>query len=685
MTTLPRLLRSGAFLLLPLLSWSEPADPPEEKLDYRIAFPPAPIRLPSLLSDHAVLQRDQPIPLWGWGEPYKTISIELADQVTTAEVGLLSVWSVELPPLNAGGPHLLTIGDGTSTAVVSDVYIGDVWLCGGQSNMVQTLAGTTGAEAESAAADYPQIRLFQVPRTMGFAPQNDYPSGAAWKVCTPDSAARFSAIAYHFGRELHTKLNVPIGIIEAAWVNTMTTLWISEATNSYDPEYSYWLNTLRRTSTSPGRARLDDERRWNEWMTYLHEKAEGSTGTLPWYSPDLRMSRQWKRMQMPDIWERGGLGHFDGTVWLRRDFQVPDNWEGRSATLRLNRILDDDVTWVNGIRVGTGSDSSTTRVYTLPEGLLRPGKNNLTLRIVDTWLWGGLTGTSSTLFIEASTADGRTSIPLGGEWRVRAGLDLRKAPPRPFKSTEQWPRPAGIYNGMIAPLVSYGIRGIVWYQGEADDRHPFRYRFLLRRLIRDWRARWKRPDMPFIFAQLAGYGPRPEEPEDSAFAELRDSQSWVARRTPHAAMVPMYDLSGPSEGHFMRKKIAARRLADAAMAISYGAEVNYNGPEYKQGSFKTLPNGRVTVEFETSGPLVVPEKFESGDLPGFTVAGRDRKWYNARARLLDRGKVEIWSPKVKKPVAVRFGWATQPYAPIYNQEGLPAHPFRTDNWPLSTR
>jgi len=671
-------------IYLTLLRCVFPAAPPgdagEEKMDYAAAFPPAPLRLPSLFSDGAVLQRDKPILVWGWGQADHVVSIQIADALATTTVSYLNFWSLELPPQPAGGPHVLTVADTYTTLSRNNFLIGDVWLCAGQSNMTQTLAGASRADEDIPQADHPHIRLFQVPRVMALTAQADYPHGAKWEACTPETARRFSALAYYFGRDLERELNVPIGLVEASWLNTSIQFWLSEAASSYHPDFANWLRWLGRSSTTPGRARLDDQKRLGDWRKHLREEADGSTGTLPWYLPRLRLGREWKRMQMPDIWERGPLGHFDGIVWFRRDFDVPKDLAGRPARLRLNRILDEDTTWLNGALVGSGDDTETTRVYEVPPNVLRAGRNNLTMRIIDTYQWGGITRSTSTLCLEVDGTDGLTTIPLAGEWRVRPGLDLRDAPPRPWESTQQWPRPSGIYNGMLAPLVSYTIRGAVWSQGEAEERQPYRYRYLLEALVHDWRARWKSPEMPFLFTQLSGLGPYTDEVDATPFPVIRDSQQWVADRLDKVAMVPTYDIAGTSEIHYMRKHIAGKRLAAAALAVEYGRSHGHEGPRYKEGSFERLKQGRARIDFNTITPLTVAPTYDPEDLPGFTISGVDRKWYPAKARLVNGTSVEVWSEKVKTPAAIRFGWSAHPHPCLYNQAGLPAHPFRTDRW-----
>ena len=650
-------------------------------LNFAAAFPPNPVRLPQLLGDGAVLQRDAKIPVWGWGESGRTVTIEVAGQTTTASVGLQNLWATRIGPLKAGGPFELTAGDGNSTVTSHDVFAGDVWLCGGQSSMAQTLAGVADAEREVAAADVPGVHLFEVPRTTAFAPQNDFPPRAGWEHCTPETARRFSAIGYFFVRGIAEKYRVPVGIISATWVNTTIPVWMSEAACSQFGDYDWWQNQLRRTSTPQGRARLDDEERWRQWIPVLEKKSDGTSSNPPWYSPKLRLDREWKTMRLPHVWEGAGLPNFDGVVWFRKSVALPENWLGTTPTLNLAHIYDHGTIWFNGQSIGRTDDWATTVSIDVPPTLVKRGRNEIAVRVLDTELYGGIYGTTDSLSIECTSCDGGTSITLSGDWRYRVGLDL-KTEKRPWQSTEQWPHPSAMYNGMVAPLTNYGLRGIVWYQGEADAYQGVRYKELLTALIKDWRARWKQKEMPVIVAEIASYGQHPRETGISQWAEVRQSQISVGNALRNVAVVPTYDLGGTTEPHYLRKHEAAERLVDGARAVAYGeTSVVYHGPRYKAGSMH-IAGDRVQVRFDTTtGGLMQ----RGAAIKGFEIAGADRKFAWADAALMSRDTVELRTDAVKRPVAVRFGWANHPWATLYNSEGFPAETFRTDNWPTNTQ
>ncbi|MGI8905117.1 MAG: sialate O-acetylesterase [Candidatus Sumerlaeaceae bacterium] len=649
-------------------------------LDYAVAFPTNPVRLPQLLSDGAVLQRDREIPIWGWGQEGQRVTISIAGQSTSVTVGLQNLWATTIGPLSAGGPFSLVVSDGHTTVTSRHVLIGDVWMCGGQSSMAQTLAGVADPEKEIAAANVPALRLFQVPRTTAFAPQNDFPPPAHWTPCTSDTARAFSAIGYFFGRRLREHYDVPVGIISATWVNTTIPLWMSEAAASQAPDYDWWLNALRRTSTPVGRARLDDEQRWRDWLTELQDKADGSTGTRAWYSRDLLMGRHWKTMRLPSPWEARGLPDLDGVVWFRKQFELTEPWTHTSPTLSLAHFYDYGTVWFNGEQIAASDDWKTTVVCQVPPRLLRTGRNTVAVRILDTHLYGGIHGTTDSLVLQTTTTEGFTSLPLAGDWRYRVGLNI-KGIPRPWASTEQWPHPGAMYNGMIAPLVNHAIRGVVWYQGEADDYQANRYRHLLAILIRDWRNRWKQKDLPFIIAQIASWLPHADEPQESRWAEVRESQSYVENNVPHVAVAPMYDLGATTEPHYLRKREAAERLFNAARNTAYGeTAVPYRGPAYRPKSMKIV-GSKVRVSFDTTtGGLVM----HGQKLRGFQLAGANRKYFWADAQLVSTDTLQLHSDKVRYPVAVRFGWQNHPWATLYNEEGLPAMPFRTDRWPTNT-
>lgn len=695
-----------ALLLAPLSTVSSgriaPALPDFEstqpKLDYAQVFPPNPVRLPAILSDGMVLQRDQPTVVWGWGEPWKVITVRCADAEATTAVSLHAIWSLELPPLQAGGPHQLTATDQVTTATVNDVLVGDVWLCAGQSSMAQNMAGVTNAEQEIADASFPRIRLFDVPRSMGYGPQNDFPPGTSWQHCTPENVRRWSAVAYYFGRHLHRTQDVPIGLITSTWVNTTASAWTSPATNSYQPDQAFWMRTLRRTSTPPGRARLDDEARYTAWIADLEQRAQGTSFKDGWWKQYLPADRKWKRMKLPCVWEQSELGNYDGIVWFRREVKLGPEWEGRETTLSVGRIYDYDTTWFNGVEVGRGDDWSTTRTYPLPPGLVKEGSNTIAVRVLDTYLYGGIYGSTESLVLETRTEDGLLTKSLAGQWRYRPALNLKKAPPNPWKTTDQWPHPSAMYNAMIAPLLPYVIKGVCWYQGEADAFRGARYREMFKAVIRDYRNRWKQPGLPFVYAQIASIGAVDAGSTTSEWADVRESQSRVERETTATRMAVMYDLGGTTEPHYLRKREAGERLADAARVLVYGEDVDDRSPRYVRGSLD-VKDGRARVRFDQEDLVQ-----RGPELQGFMVAGRDRVWHRAIARLVEprdynggtkgrsktetpgrgTGTVEVWSEKVKRPVSVRFAWSDHPPVTLTNEAGLPAAPFRTDDWPLLT-
>ena len=547
-----------------------------------------------------------------------------------------------------------------------------MWLASGQSNMGMPLAGwgkVLDYQTEIARADYPEIGLFKVERGAAVRPQTDVGS-SEWHRCSPESVAEFSAAAYFFGRRLHRELGVPVGLVLSSWGGTVAEAWTSAgALESLDD-----FRDAARAIAGTTEAELDERRRaWDraiaERRATFDREDQGLAGGRPlWVGPDVD-DAEWPILKLPTKWEDAGYPSLDGVVWMRREVDVPAHWVGNDLSLGLAYVEDDDETFFNGVAVGR-TQGWATRRYRVPGELVRAGRNVIAVRVMDVAHYGGIWGELADLALDGPDGE---SIPLAGPWRFRIGLEFEPLGPAPDDPN----RPTVLYNSMIAPLAPYAIRGVIWYQGESNAERAHQYRSLFPALIRDWRTAWGRDDLPFFFVQLAAFLPVQAEPGESAWAELREAQA-QALALPATGMAVAIDIGDAADVHPKNKQDVGNRLARLALARVYGRDVADSGPIYRE---MTREGSRIRIAFDHArGGL----EARGGALRGFAIAGRDRKFRWADARI-EGDTVVVWSDAIAEPVAVRYGWADNPICNLVNAAGLPASPFRTDDWPGITR
>ena len=624
----------------------------------------AAVRLPAFFADHMILQRDRPVRLWGRANADERITVRLAGHQATAAADADGRWEVHLPALPAGGPHQLEINDLT----LRDVLMGDVWLASGQSNMEWKMGQLRPRyDTTIARADYPRLRYLDVADQVAYGPLDDVTT-TGWQLTTPTTVINMSAVAFFFARDLQDRLGVPIGIIQSEWGGTPAEAWTSAGTlREQLPAYREAIDAL----TAPAGSFADPLKAMNEWRAAADEMDAGYQQGVPrWAAADFS-PRNWPTLAVPGVWEPV-LKDYDGVVWFRREVTVPAALRGKALTLQLGTIDDDDQTWFNGTLVGQTSGYAAPRRYPVPAALVRPGKNVITVRVTDTGGGGGFWGKAKEMTLSAGNRD----VPLAGDWQYQMGVEAGKLPPVPSTGGAQ-NLPTTLYNGMIAPLVGLGLKGVIWYQGEANAGRAYEYRTLFPTMISDWRQRWGQGDLPFLFVQLANFMQPYDAPRASDWAELREAQS-MALSLPNTGQAVIIDLGEANDIHPKNKRDVGRRLALAARHVAYHDDVVYSGPVYR--TFEVRGN-QATVHFDHAAGLTT-----RGGAPGaFDVAGADRKFYRAQARL--EGETVVLShPQVPHPVAVRYGWANNPdQANLYNGANLPATPFRTDNWPGLTQ
>jgi len=616
----------------------------------------------SLFRDHAVLQQGMPVPVWGTADEGEKITVRIAGRSanTTARDGR---WSVRLDALPVGGPYELVL-IGKNRVVLTDVLVGEVWICSGQSNMERQLGLREGQQpiknwqAEAAGADFPQIRHFEVPQKTALTPQTAV--GGQWVVCSPQTAAKFTAVGFFFGRALHQSKNVPIGLIHTSWGGTPAEAWTSAGGLEPWPEFAANIANLKKSAENAPAAEADYKRNLAAWYA-THDT--GSSAITPWSAATLS-HENWGRMVLPSFWEKAGLPGLDGLVWFRREFDLPESWAGRAAELHLGAIDDADVTWLNGVQVGTTDGWRTPRIYPITAGLLKPGRNTLAVRVLDTGGGGGLWGgPDDTLRLLSPGEPALPAIPLDGEWRYQVAADFSKVQGPPASLRNSAGAPTVLYNGMIAPLLPYAMRGVIWYQGEANAGRSKQYRTLFPAMIADWRKQWGQGDFPFLYVQIAPFKEMPPE--------IREAQLLTLGRTKNTAMAVTLDVGDAEDIHPTDKRPVGERLALAARALAYGEKLEYSGPLFSQASFK---KGRAVLKFTHLGGGLVAK---DGELKGFTLAGPDKVFHPAKAVIVG-STVVVSAEGVPAPAAVRYAWANVPEGNLFNRAGLPASPFRTD-------
>jgi sialate O-acetylesterase len=544
--------------------------------------------------------------------------------------------------------------------------IGDVWICSGQSNMELTMERASPLYGdEITASENPYIRSFEVPDRYNFqTPQKDLSSGQ-WKKANPENVLSFSAVSYFFGKELYDKYKVPVGLINSALGGSPAEAWISEEGLKEFPTYYNEAQRFKDHSLIQ-QIQNEDSIRINEWYSRSRRNDAGYKNPgKPWYSLEFNPT-DWSTMHIPGYWADESLGFVNGVVWFRKEIDVPTSLIGKQAQLNLGRIVDADSAFVNGIFVGTTTYQYPPRRYIIKSGILKEGKNIITVRVINNTGRGG--------FIEDKPYElvaGGEIIDLKGEWQYHLGARMDSLKGETFI---RW-KPLGLYNAMIAPLTGFSIKGVIWYQGESNAKKPVEYKRLFPALINNWRIQWQQGDFPFIFVQLPNFMKAKHEPSESNWALLREAQLNTLS-LPNTAMVVAIDIGEWNDIHPLNKKDIGKRLFLAAEKVAYGDySVNYSGPIYK--SMEIVGN-KIILHFNNiDGGLVLKggEKHSN-----FAVAGIDRHFVWAHAKI-ENDKIVVWNDKITDPLAVRYAWADNPAGAIlYNKGGLPASPFRTDEW-----
>ncbi|MFD2581045.1 sialate O-acetylesterase [Pedobacter vanadiisoli] len=628
------------------------------------------ILLPSVFSDNMVLQQKTNAAIWGKATAGKAVKITVSwNKINYGAIADASGnWKIKVATPAYGGPYSITISDG-ELLVLNNVLIGDVWICSGQSNMEMPLAGwgkILNSEKEIANAKFPEIRLLQAEHVTSNSPLNDAKvANGGWQECNPKYIAEFSSTAYFFAREVYEKTKIPIGLIHTSWGGTIAEAWTSAETLKKMADFSAAVDKVQKSVTNP--STVSYEEKLQNWIKITTEKDSGyQSGEAKWA---LTETAGWKSMTLPTLWENAGLANFDGIVWFTKKFNIPENWKTSGVKLNLGTVDDNDITFVNGVKVGETIGYNVGRTYQVPANLLKAGENTITVRVFDSGGGGGLYGDAKEMSLINNTTD---KISLAGDWKYKIGLDFKNIEAMPYE--ENGPnRPTVLYNAMIHPYQQFSIKGAIWYQGEANADRAYQYRELFPAMIKDWRQKWAQGDFPFYFVQLANFMQIDNEPAESAWAELREAQQKTLA-LPNTGMATIIDVGDAKDIHPKNKQEVGRRLALIALAKTYGLKINYSGPVYQSSK---IEGKQILLTFGNSQNGL--KAADGGALTGFAIAGADKKFYWAKASIKGN-QVIVSSDQVPNPVAVRYAWGNNPVCNLVGNDGLPASPFRTDTW-----
>ena len=634
----------------------------------------AKVKLQPVFTDNMVLQQKSRVKIWGEADAGKTVKVTTSWNIKTYKTRAddMGNWMIPVSTPKAGGPYKITISDG-EPLILKNVLIGEVWICSGQSNMELMMSDRIiGADKDKAeASQYGKIRLLHVENAASPVPKTELEVRyGGWQECSGESIKDFSAAAYYFGKELFKVLGCPIGLIETCWGGTLAEAWTSRESIGTMPDFKTSLEKTDTLSVSIKDRQKQYERDFEIWRHRVDclDESNGNTN-LAWSRPDYDDS-SWKELHSPGFIEPQGEPDFDGIYWQRRTIEIPDNWLGKDLMLYLSAIDDNDVTYFNGFLIGQTDGCRVLRRYIVPGRLVNKKKATLAIRVTDLRGEGGIYGDESELRIALSDTD---QIPLAGTWKYKISLNLDQMPPMPVNYSTERNYLTGLYNAMINPLINYTIKGVIWYQGEANEGRPKQYGDLFPLLINDWRIKWGYC-FPFYFVQLPNYRKKQTEPvESSNWAAIREAQS-NALHLENTGMAVTIDIGEADDIHPRNKAEVGRRLAISALANTYGKNIEHSGPVFEK---YVIEGDKIRLLFSHCADGI--KTSDGRAIKGFSIAGVDHKFHFASAAV-DGNSIIVSSPEVSFPIAVRYAWAGNPVCNLVNGSGLPAGTFRTDDW-----
>ncbi len=622
-----------------------------------LADSPPPL-LHEIFQDHAVLQREQPIKVWGESSAGDRISVSIGAKTVEARADLGGHWRALLPAMRAGGPYVLTVhSQSGASQSISDILVGDVFLCSGQSNMELPVTRTLNYIREVARSANDRIRVLTVAHTTSPKPLAHFQTPVAWVAAGPDTIGNFSAACYYFARELQKTVSVPLGLIHSSWGGSRIEPWVSEQGLRKVGGFDSALDLLQVYARDP---KEGNDRLGEIWENWWHAHA----GSTPW----KESGADWREISLPmrdwKTWGVPELANHDGMVWFRRNVTLTAAQAADVATLMLGGIDKVDETWVNDRPIGNSFGYGTERSYELPTGVLRAGDNSIVVNVSSNCCAAGMYGPPEHMMLRLR---GGGVVPLGGQWRYQFVPESMGYPPRaPWQSVGGL---SSIYNAMIAPLQSYGLRGVLWYQGESNAEEAAPYQALLAALMGDWRRQFS-AELPYLIVELPNFGATPAAPTASDWANLREAQRRAVLNDAHAALVVTIDVGDARELHPPDKQSVGVRLARAARHLIYGDSVTASGPVPRNAM---RDGARVVVSFEAvEGALVT---YSSSRPIAFELCAAEQSTCRFVDGTLQFDRVLLDASGIENPTRVRFCWGDAPICNLSDRSGLPAGPF----------
>jgi len=633
------------------------------------------MRLPAIISNNMVLQKNEPIKIWGWDEPGNKIMVTLLHTSSVTESDTNGKWMVILPPMNNIGSCEMKVS-GSSTVIVNNIIFGDVWLASGQSNMSVPVKDAINGQAEIENASYPDIRLFHVSSNAETGPIKDVVGH--WEMCSPENVSDFSAVAYFFGRSIHRNIGVPVGLIMSAWGGTIAEAWTSREALIVEPQFCKVVEEYEETAKLPQEEiKQTHLKKVKDWKSKNLINDPGDIGfNQGWGKVDFE-DTAWGIIDVPGKWQSKGLA-FNGVVWFRKEIDIPENWQGKDCTIYLGPCDKSEITWFNNTCIGSLSIDedeaawSIPRVYRIPGSLIRPGKNIVAVRIYSHIYAGGFMGSLNDMKISLN-GDENENISIGGEWKYFVEHNFGRVPVAELPP--ELPLGAGnpntpyiLFDNMIEPLIPYILKGVIWYQGESNAAKAAQYSALFRILINDWRQHWG-SNLHFYFVQLANYAANSDFEQNSPWAEIRDAQR-ENLKLPNTGMAVTIDIGDSGDIHPRNKQDVGARLALIARNKIYDERIEYSGPVYESSVIQD--NGDIKLDFSHAQGLHTPD---NQFLQAFSVAGEDDVFQKCIAHI-EGMSVVLKCSHIIRPNAVRYGWSENPSCNLFNSDNLPASPFR---------
>jgi sialate O-acetylesterase len=624
----------------------------------------AQLKISPLFSNHAVLQRQKPLPVWGKANPNEEITVNFAQKTQKTVTNTEGVWRVTFAAMEAGGPFDMTVSNTKDTLKVSDILMGEVWLCSGQSNMEWRVSNADNYLKERKNADFPQIRHFEVEHEVSLQPNTELASGA-WKIASSETVGAFSAVGFFFARDIYKKLNIPMGILHSSWGGSQVESWISKEGMLSSEELKDYAQNLPTTWED---ADMRLERSIKKKLFGDADKIITLEDEAQYLKPDYDFSKWWTTNPMGQ-WDWKGIWAWRGNGFMAKMIEIPSEMIGKITTLGLGECFSHNEIYINGKLISAGILRGSRKIL-VPKNTWKAGMNKLMIKmekvIEPEWYGLGLGGNLDDLFVSNETQ----KIQLeGNEWKIMPSF----AEPHTFVHSSNNVG-TSIYNSMISPLIQFPIAGVLWYQGESNAGRAFQYRKTFPLLIQDWRKHWN-DEFPFYFVQLATYGSDQNSNQGSNWAELREAQT-MTLKLPKTGMAVTTDIGNPKDIHPTNKQDVGKRLAAIALKDAYNQPVVPSGPLYESVRFD---NQKAVVSFKYAEKgLMIKDRY--GYLKGFEIAGDDHVFYYTKGEI-QGDKVVVFHPKGMKPTAVRYAWSDAPEeVNLFNTEGYPASPFRTDNW-----